>query len=676
MESPIAKKLETIVDMHGIQLVDSYNWLREKESPEVMEYLKNEVAYTDHIMQDTVDLQNSLFEEIKNRIKEDDSSVPTREDDYYYYSRTEKGKNYAIHCRKYQSIDASEKIILDENLLASNTNYFHLRGLETSPDHTLLAYSTDTSGYETYTIYIKDLTSGEIIDTIENTGGQLTWGKDSTTLFYNILDDVHRSSGLAKHILHEKEDELLMTEDDKQYSMYFSKTRDRQYLFVLNHMTETDEWHYARLDDPQMKFTQFNKREPGIELSLTHHEGYFYILTNRNAVNFKLLRTKVDAPEKANWQELIPHNPAIFLANVTAFKDFLIITKRQNGYAEIMFYEFATNEYHDIQLPEEIHALGFNDNPMFETDFYRFNFSSPVTPTTVFDYNIKSRSLTAQKVDEIKNYDSSLFVTERLYATAADGVQIPLSVSYKKGTKLNGTANLLLYGYGSYGYSIDPYFSSSRISLLERGMIFVIAHIRGGGEFGKPWYHQGKMFNKMNTFTDFISAAEYLIAQKYTTSEHLAIMGGSAGGLLMGAVTNLRPDLFHTVLALVPFVDVINTMSDASIPLTTFEYTEWGNPAYKKEFEYMMQYSPYDNVEAKEYPDMLISGGLNDPRVHYWEPAKFTAKLRALKTDSNLLILKMNLEAGHSGVSGRYDSMKETAFYYAFLMKSLGMPYK
>jgi oligopeptidase B len=678
---PVAKKETHESEIHGVKLRDDYFWLRKKDAAEVIGYLEAENAYMTKMTSHTSDFQTKLFEEMKGRIKETDVSVPMKIDDYFYYFRTEEGKNYRIHCRKFESLDAEEEVILDENLLAEGKEYLKVSSMKVSPDHRMIAYSVDFTGGETFDIHIVDLKTGKTLDTITKVAGwsSIQWDIDNAALFYPELDEIHRQFAVSRHIIgtDQDDDERLIDEEDKSYVTFFTKSRDKRYLFFTIGFlsSETTEIHYMDLLKTPREVETFFPRREGVEFRIDHHEGHFYFSTNiDDAINFKMMRTKVSSIEPENWEELVEHNIDIRLGALSAFQKYLAVWKREGGYASIMIYDTKSGETHDISLPEEIYGLQPVENPVYETDTLRFAFSSPVTPRSVYDYDMSARSLELKKVDEIKNHDATKFVTKRMYALSSDGTKIPLSIAYKKGTKLEGKNSLLLDGYGSYGVSQDPHFDSKRLSLIERGIVYAIAHIRGGGEYGKPWYHNGKLAHKMNTFTDFITCAEYLIAERFTSSDMLGAIGISAGGLLMGAVVNLCPDLFGCIVAQVPFVDVINTMLDDTIPLTTFEYKEWGDPRIKEQFEWMLEYSPYDNVTAKNYPSLLITAGYNDPRVQYWEPAKWTAKLRALKTDDNPLLLKTKMGTGHGGSSGRYDYMKDWAFIYSFIIETLGLP--
>lgn len=677
LDPPVAKVIPHVTEIHGEKLIDNYFWLRNRDDKEVIEYLESENRYTDATMENTKELQKKLYKEMLGRIKETDKSAEVKIDDYYYYSRTEEGKQYAIHCRKKGSMDAEEEILIDENVLAEGLEYFNIGVFEVSPDHRFLAYSVDTDGSETYTLYIKDLTTGELLkDVIKNTFVSLEWANDNKTIFYDILDEAKRPYKIYRHILGTdiKDDTLVYYEKDEAFYAGVSKTKSKDYLLFISESKTTSEVSYLKADEPLSEIKIIHPRQHEMEYHVDHHGDYFFILTNDSAKNFKLMKTPISNPTKENWEEVIPHRDTVRLEHIEAFSDHIVVFERENGLKNIRILNMKTNETHYVNFSEPVYNFWQGDNPEYNTNLFRFEYTSLVTPRSVFDYNMDNKILDLKKQDEIPSgYDASQYQSERIFAKAEDGTLIPISLVYKKGLAKDGNNPLYLYGYGSYGASMDPNFSANRLSLLDRGFIYAIAHIRGGEEMGRYWYEQGKLLNKKNTFTDFISCAEHLIAEKYTSSKKLVISGASAGGLLMGAVTNMRPDLFNTVIAKVPFVDVINTMLDPSIPLTIIEYEEWGNPDDKEYFDYIKSYSPYDNVSAKDYPNILITASLNDPRVQYWEPAKWTAKLRALKTDNNILLFKTNMGAGHGGASGRYDYLKEIAFEYAFILKCLKM---
>jgi oligopeptidase B len=670
---PIATKMPHKTEIHGEELIDNYFWMREKENPEVIKYLDAENEYTNAIMKDTEGLQDKLYKEMLGRIKETDQSVPVKIDDYYYYSRTEEGKQYPIHCRKNGSLEAQEEIMLDENALAEGQKYFSTGVLDVSPDHRLLAYSTDTDGSEIYTIYIKDLSTGELLkDVITNTSYSLEWSNDNKMLFYTTLDETMRPYKVFRHILgtDAKDDSLIYHEEDEAFYVGIEKSESKAYLFITSGSNTTTEVRYFSADNPDESLKLIHPRQTKMEYYITHQGDSFFILTNDNAKNFRLMKAPVTNPAKDNWQEVIPHSDSVRLEDIEAFENHLVVYERENGLKKMRIMNMKNSESHYVDFPEPVYTFEEGENPNYKTNILRFSYTSLVTPNSVFDYNMDSKKRELKKQQEIPSgYDPSLYQSERIFAKTTDGILVPISIVYKKGMVKDGKNPLFLYGYGSYGISSDPSFGTNRISLLDRGFIYAIAHIRGGEEMGRYWYEQGKLLNKKNTFTDFIACAEHLIAEKYTSSDKLSIYGGSAGGLLLGAVTNMRPDLFKVVVAEVPFVDVINTMLDDSLPLTVTEYEEWGNPNDKQYYDYMKSYSPYDNVTAKNYPNILITTSLFDPRVQYWEPAKWVAKLRALKTGKNMLLLKINMKAGHGGASGRYDYLKEIAFMYAFILK-------
>ena len=675
--APSARIQPHRTSVHGETRTDDYHWLRERDDPAVLSHLERENAHTAAVMRHTEGLQKTLYEEIRGRIQETDLSVPARDGAYYYYSRTIAGKQYRVRCRKKGSLAAPEEVLLDENELAEGRAYFRVGVFGVSPDHRLLAYSVDDDGSETYTLRVKDLSTGELLpDEITNTYYGLAWANDNKTFFYTVLDDAKRPHQVYRHVLGTSPaaDVRVHDERDEKFHVRLSKTRSDRFILVSIDSAITSEVRFLDADRPTGEFRVIHPREHGVEYSVSHHGDSFFITTNAEAVNFRLVRAPVSDPGRPNWSEVIPHRPAVKLDGTDAFKDHLVIYERDAGIRRLRIRSLADGEDHYVSFPEPVYTASGGDNRVYDTRTLRFNFTSLVTPRSVFDYDMQTRRRELKKQEEVLGgYDPADYVSQRLFATAADGTRVPVSLVHRKGTPLDGTAPMLLYGYGSYGASMDPQFASDRISLLERGFVYAIAHVRGGGEMGRPWYDDGKFLKKKNTFTDFIACAEHLIAEKYTSADRLAIMGGSAGGLLMGAVANMRPDLFEVVVAKVPFVDVVNTMLDETIPLTVTEFEEWGNPKDKVYYDYMMGYSPYDNVEAQGYPNMLVTAGLNDPRVQYWEPAKWTAKLRALKTDDHRLLLKTNMGAGHGGRSGRYEQMKETAFDYAFVLDVLGV---
>jgi oligopeptidase B len=674
---PVAKIEPTRLEKHGDVRIDDYYWLNERDNPEVLDYLEAENAYTDSVMAGTRDLQETLFQEIKGRIKQNDQSVPYRLDDYYYYSRQEEGKEYPIYCRKKGSLDADEQIMIDVNAIAEGHEFCSVRGREVSSQQNLLAYAVDTVGRRIYSIRFKNLDTGEILgDEIPEVTGGMAWANDNKTLFYARQDPTTlRSYQIYKHVLgtDPSQDPLVYDEKDEEFSCYVWKTKSKKYIFIASFQTLSTEFRYLDADDPDGSFRVVQRREPDHEYSVDHYRDKFYIRTNWQAKNFRLMETPVTNTEKEAWKEVIPARDDVLLEGFEIFDKFLVLEERKNGLIQIRFRPWDGGEEHYLDFGEPAYLAYVSTNPNFDTTLLRYVYTSMTTPRSTYDYDMVTREKTLLKQDEVLGgFEQDDYVTERLYATARDGVEVPVSLVYRKGARKAGGSPLLLYGYGSYGYSMDAAFNASRLSLLDRGFIYAIAHVRGGEEMGRWWYEDGKLLKKKNTFTDFIDCAQFLIDEGYTKSEMLFAMGGSAGGLLMGAVLNMRPDLFHGVVARVPFVDVVTTMLDESIPLTTSEYDEWGNPNEKVYYDYILSYSPYDQVAAKDYPNILVTTGLHDSQVQYFEPAKWVAKLRASKTDNNRLLLKTNMEAGHGGASGRYKRYRETAFQYAFILDLAG----
>jgi len=674
---PMAKIEPNTTIVLGDTLVDNYAWLREKTNPEVLQYLEDENAYTRAMMKSTKRFQKKLYKEMLNRIKETDESVPVKIDSFYYYNRTVKGRQYPIYCRKQGTLDAKEEILLDQNALAAGQKYCVIGEFKVSPDHNLLAFAVDFNGSEKHLLIFKDLNTGRMLpDTIRDVSYGLEWANDNRTIFYTTLDTILRPDKLWRHQLGQKpgSDVMVYHEPDEMFYLSIAKTRSRAYLLLYLGSQITTEVHYLPADQPDGKFRLFSSRVNGIEYSIDHHGDKFYILTNENAINFRLLVTPIAKPGKDNWREKITHRQDVMLSGIDLFRDHLVVYERENGLEKIRVENLTSGATHYVDFPEPVYTLDGDDNPDFETSILRFRYTSLVTPRSVYDYDLENKTRELKKQDEVLGgYDQTKYASERIFAVAEDGVRVPISLVYKKGMVKSSTSPLYLYGYGAYGYPSEARFSSIRLSLLDRGFVYAIAHVRGGGEMGRPWYEDGKLLHKRNTFTDFNACAETLINEKYTSPDKLVINGGSAGGLLMGAVVNMRPDLFKVVVAEVPFVDLINTMLDRSIPLTVIEWEEWGNPNTDKYYAYMKSYSPYDNVGRKDYPHMLITTGLNDPRVAYWEPAKWTAKLRVMKTDNNTLLLKTDLGKGHFSASGRYDYLKEVAFEYAFIFDKLGI---
>lgn len=681
--APVAPKQPKVFEVHGDRTVDDYYWLRDRDNPAVLEYLKAENAYTASRMQHTEMLQEQLYEEMLGRIQETDLSVPYRHGDYFYYSRTEEGKAYGIFCRKLGSLDADEEILIDSNQLADGKEFFSLGDVEVSPDHQRLAYSTDTNGSERYALVFKDLKTGEhFSEHIADVSG-VVWANDNQTLFYLRIDAANRPFQLWRHRLDTdpSHDTLIYEEPDEGFYLDISRSRSNAYLFLSADSKITSEVRVLDANQPEGEFQIIQPRQYGIEYSVDHHPGLddsstsrFYIVTNEDAINFKLMVAPVSALGKDNWETVIPHREDVMLNRVGVFADHLAIHEREKGLPILRIQALSSGEITTIDFPEPAYEVYPGFMPEFDTRMLRFTYSSLTTPSSVFDYNMDTHERELKKETPVLGgYDRTHYASERLMAIAQDGTPVPISLVYKKGVKQNGDNPLFLVGYGSYGYPYPATFSSNRLSLLDRGVVCAIAHIRGGGEMGRKWYEDGKFLHKRNTFTDFIACAEYLIKQGWTSSNRLVISGGSAGGLLIGAVLNMRSDLFQGAIADVPFVDVVTTILDPTLPLSVMEWDEWGNPNDKIYYDYMKSYSPYDNVRAQDYPHLLITAGLNDPRVSYWEPAKWAAKLRDLKTDQNRLLLKTNLDAGHAGASGRYGRLKEIAFRYAFALDCLGL---
>ena len=663
-------------EIHDDVLIDDYFWLRDRENPDVLAYLAAENAYTEAVMQPTVALQEKLYQEMRNRLQQTDLSVPEPIDDYFYYTRTAEGHLYPFYCRKYQSLDAPEELLLDQNQLAVGHPYCGIGNFKISPDHRQLAYSLDTAGNETYTLYTKDLTTATVLpDQIPNTYYGLEWTNDNSTLYYTVLDDAKRAYRLFRHHLGDDpaNDSLIYEEPDLRFNLRLHKSKSQAYLFMTVDSNITSEIWFIPAGPASAALQLVEPRQQGVEYYVTHHDDRFFITTNDQARNFRVMTAPVNNPSKAHWQEFIPHRETVTVNSTEAFRQHLVIFEREAGLRQIRVLDLTTSQAHRVRFPEDVYTFSLHSNPQFDSQLLRFTYMSLTTPRTVFDYNMVTRTLDLKKREEILGgYDPNHYQTRRIWATAPDGVQVPISLVHRKDLALDGNNPAFLHGYGAYGASREPWFNASYISLLDRGFVIAIAHIRGGGEMGRQWYEDGKLLHKKNSFTDFIACAEQLVQQGYTSPAKLVIAGRSAGGLLMGAVTNMRPDLFAGVIAGVPFVDVIHTMLDPSIPLTVSEFEEWGNPTDQVFYHYMKAYSPYDNVTAKAYPSILTTAGFNDPRVQYWEPAKWVAKLRSLKTDNHRLLFKTNMGAGHSGASGRYDYLHEVAFEYAFLLDVLG----
>ena len=678
MNPPKAEKIKKELSLHGHTRVDNYFWLNERDNPAVLEYLTKENEYTDHVLKDTKELQEKLYQEIIGRIKQTDMSVPYKENGYYYYTRYEEGKEYPVYCRKKENLEAAEEVLLNVNEMAKGYDYYNVGGFSVSPDNRLLSFGVDTVSRRMYTLHIKNLETGEILpDEISQTTGSSTWAADNKTLFYSLKDTgTLRPYKILRHSLGlpAEKDVTVYEEEDETYAAYVYKTKSKEYIIIALASTLSNEYRFLKADDPAGSFRVFHPREKELEYDIDHFENRFFIRTNLDAKNFRLMETPVTNTSKSAWKEVIAHRDTVLLESFELFRDFMVLDGRINGLTRFRVMNMKDKTEYYIDLPEQAYTAWFSANPEFDTRLLRFGYSSLTTPNSTFDFHMKTKERVLLKRQEVVgDFNPDRYFSERIFATAGDGSKIPVSLVYRKGIKKDGSNPLLLYGYGSYGFTTDPYFSSVRLSLLDRGFIYAIAHVRGEQIMGRSWYDDGKLLKKKNTFTDFIDCAEFLIKENYTTPEKLMAYGGSAGGLLIGAVVNMKPELFKGVIAAVPFVDVVTTMLDESIPLTTSEYDEWGNPNEKVYYDYMLSYSPYDNVATKAYPNMLVTTGLHDSQVQYWEPAKWVAKLRDRKTDDNLLLLFTNMETGHSGASGRFETHRETALEYAFLLKLMGM---
>ncbi len=672
---PMAKKQPKITKIHGLTMADDYFWLRDKPNPDVKSYLEAENEYTSAVMKPTLPLQEALYKEMLGHIKETDIGVPYKEGPFYYYARTEQGKQYPIFCRK-QGKDGAEQIILDQNKLAENERFMNVGLQRVSDDGNLLAYTTDNTGFRQYTLYIKDLRTGELYREKMFRAGSVAWAADNKTLFYTVEEEeTKRQYRVYRHVLGTpaSKDEIVYEDPDERFNVHVYRTRSRGYLIVQTGSHTTSESRFLKADDPTGQWTVVAPRVQDQEYDVDHRDELFYIRANDTGRNFRLVTAPVSQPGREHWKEVIAHRSDVMLTELEIFQDFYIAVEREKGLPQFRMVNFASGKVQRVEFPEPAYAAMPAQNREFKTDKYRYGYQSMVTPSSVYDYDVNTGQSELLKRIEVPGYDSSLYKSERLFAVASDGTHVPISMVYRKDFKQDGSHPLFLNGYGSYGYNYPISFSSSALSLLDRGFAVAIAHIRGGGEMGKQWHDDGRMMNKKNTFTDFIAVADYLVKEKYTSPDRLVISGASAGGLLMGAVTNMRPELFKAVVTKVPFVDVINTMLDASLPLTVPEYEEWGNPNEKAAFDYMYSYSPYDQLEKKAYPTILVKTSFNDSQVMYWEPAKYVAKLRTLKTDNNHLLLKTNMAAGHGGASGRYDFLHDTAFDYAFILWQVGI---
>jgi oligopeptidase B len=677
-QPPLAEKIKKELTIHGHTRMDPYYWLNERGNPKVLDYLKMENAYTDAVMKPTLALQEKIYQELVGRKKQNDVSVPYVDNGYWYYTRYVQGKNYPLYCRKKGTLQGREEVMLDGNLMAEGKPYFAIGGVEVSPDNTLLAFSVDNVSRRQYRIHFKNLKSGKVLaESIPMTAGQIVWANDSKTVFYPVIDpETLRSGKICRHSLGSaaKNDQEIYNEKDETFSAYLGKSRSLKYIFIASQSTLTSEYRYLDAGQPRGEFKVFQPRRRGVLYEIDHLADRFYIRTNDGARNFRLMGATAEKTAREGWVELIPHRDDVLLEDVLLFNGYLVLGERKTGLPQLRVIPWGQTDGYYLEFPEQTYMAAIRPVPGPASELLRFSYQSPVTPDSTYEFNMKTREKQLLKQAEVLGgYKPEDYRTERLLAPGQDGTLVPISLVYKNGTQRNGDNPLLLEGYGSYGYSSDPGFNSNVLSLLDRGFIYAIAHVRGGQEMGRYWYEDGKLFKKINTFTDFIACAEYLVRHQYTCPARLCAVGGSAGGLLMGAVVNLQPDLFHAVIAAVPFVDVITTMLDASIPLTTAEYDEWGDPNRPEFYEYMLAYSPYDNVRAKAFPALLVTTGLHDSQVQYFEPAKWVAKLRACKTDRNPLLLKINMEAGHGGASGRFRRLREVAFQYAFLLDQLGI---
>lgn len=684
---PLAEKIDSVLTIHGNNRVDPYFWMRltdeqkmaktpDKQTQKVYNYLNAENAYTDEVLKSTNDLQEKLYDEIVGRIKQTDESVPYFKNGYWYYVRYEEGKEYPIYCRKLNTLENSEEILINANERAEGFNYYEVTGLNVSTDNKILAFAEDTLSRRIYTIRFLNLETGELLpDKIDNASGGGAWANDNKHYFFTSKDQVSLlSNKIWRHKLGVEKDVLVYKEKDPSYYIGVYKSKSDKYIIIWNGSTLSSDYHLIPADDPTAKPVNFTPREAVHEYDIVHFENKFYIVTNWDAQNFRLMETPENATSKENWTEVLPHREDVLIEEFEIFKDYLVVNERKNALNQLRIMNQHNGEEHYLDFGEPAYVAYISTNPEFDSNQLRFSYSSLTTPSSTFDYNMDERTRELKKQQEVVGgHDPLAYVTERLYVESRDGKQIPVSLVYKKGTELNGKAPLLLYAYGSYGNTIDPYFSSTRLSLLNRGFVYAIAHIRGGQAMGRAWYDDGKMMNKINTFNDYIDCAQALIDKKYTSAEHLYGMGGSAGGLLMGAVVNMAPALFNGIVAQVPFVDVVSTMLDETIPLTTNEFDEWGNPKDEESYFYMLSYSPYDQVSEQEYPHMLVTTGLFDSQVQYWEPAKWVAKLRTVKTGNNLLLMHCNMDAGHGGASGRFEQYKEVAMEYGFLLMLEGI---
>jgi oligopeptidase B len=686
IKPPVADKVATELEKHGDVRVDNYYWMRltdeqrndktpDEHTQKVLDYLNAENDYFDKKMGHTEKFREDLFQEMKSRIKEDDESVPYKENDYFYITRYEIGGQYPIYSRKKETLEADEEILFDVNIMAENYDYYVLRGVSVSPNNKLVSFGIDTVSRREYIIQFKDLETGNIYpEKIENSTGYAVWANDNKTVFYTKKDPITlRSDKIFKHVLgtDPSNDIEIFHEKDDTFSTFVYKTKSKKFIVIGSGSTLTDEYQVLEADNPNGDLRIIQPRTRGLEYGISHYNEHFYILTNKDeATNFKLMRTHEDKTSVENWEDVIPHRDEVLLEDVSIFKDYMVLEERSTGLNKIRIKRWDDSADYYLPFDEETYSVGVYNNPEFDTDIIRYGYQSLTTPSSIIDFNMTDKSKDIKKEQEVLGgkFDKNNYKSERIWANTRDGKKVAVSLVYRKDTKLNENTPLLLYAYGSYGYTIPDRFSSTRLSLLDRGFVYALAHIRGSQYLGREWYEDGKLYNKINTFNDFIDCGKFLIENKYTSADHQYAMGGSAGGLLMGAIVNMNSELFNGIVAAVPFVDVITTMLDETIPLTTSEYDEWGNPNEKEYYDYMLSYSPYDNVQKKEYTNMLVTTGLHDSQVQYYEPAKWVAKLRDYKTDNNVLLLHTNMEAGHGGASGRFEALKETAIDYAFLL--------
>jgi len=683
IDAPVAEKIKHIREIHGDIVEDPYYWMidffkKGKNSEKVVDYLNFENLYTESVMKDTELFRETLFHEMKSRIKEKDESVPVFKNGYFYYSRTEEGKQYFKYCRKKGSLDATEEILLDVDELAEGHTYYSVSGFNISPDNVKMIYGVDTISRRQYKLFLKDLSTGKTYDlSIENTTGSAVWANDNKTIFYTSKNkETLLTEKIFRHSVGTDSSEDVLVYDEKDNSNYIGvgKSKNKKFIMIYSSSTTSSEVRYLESNDPFGEFKVFQPRIKNVLYDITPLEDKFLILTNKDALNFKIVETPIDKTRVENWKDFIPHRNDVLLEGIEEFKNYLVFDERQNGLSQLIIYDRKTGKKEFLKFDEPVYTLYPSSNPEYDTENFRFGYTSMITPNSQYEQNLKTGKRILLKQQEILgDYDKTNYTTERVFSTAKDGTKIPISIVYKNEFKKDGNNPVLLYAYGSYGNSMEASFSSTRLSLLNRGFAYAIAHIRGGEEMGRKWYEDGKLMKKKNTFTDFIDSAEYLISHKFTSPKHLYIQGGSAGGLLMGTVINMKPELFNGVISQVPFVDVVNTMLDESIPLTTNEYDEWGNPNEKDAYFYMKSYSPYENIERKEYPNLLVTTGLHDSQVQYFEPAKWVAKLRDMKTDKNILLLKTDMDYGHGGASGRFDYLKDLALVYGFIFKLEGI---